>query len=69
MDIVRTAILCVIVLAVIVIFVSAVAMNGLRGERLHPEREREREREYLERKEGAKHNKSPSALRRFNPFK
>lgn len=68
-DILRTAVLCVIVLAVIIVFVSAVAMNGLRGERLHPEREREREREYLERKEGATSKKSPSVMNRFNPFK
>lgn len=68
-DILRIIMIAVIAVAVIVTFSSAVAMNGLRGERLHPEREREREREYRDSVEG-KGTKNRRSLRsKLNPFK
>lgn len=66
---VRTILVAFMLLAVAIIFASAVAMNGLRGERLHPEREREREREYLESKAGGKTKSRASLLSKLNPLK
>lgn len=66
---IRTFLVAIILVAVVIIFASAVAMNGLRGERLHPEREREREREYLESKAGGKAKSRTSILSKLNPLK
>lgn len=65
---ISTIFTALIAVCVLIIFASAVAMNGLRGERLHPEREREKEREYRESKDGDK-PKRRSAFSRMNPFK
>jgi len=68
-EILRGVMVAFIIVAVIVVFASAVAMNGLRSERLHPERERERERAYQESLNGDR-KKSRRPLRsKLNPFK